>query len=214
MLTGCNTDYTINVNNDLSVDEKASIEETYYYFEENYTYYHSSEVLDLLWDQFSDKYKDNSYTYTHNSSETGIYVKASYKNIDEFVNKNKIYNQFFEKIDYTKKQNQITLETKGEFYPYNEQDPEKFAIESTKINIVVPFKVISNNADQVSGNKYTWYINKDTKDKKIKITFDTSNSQIKKQSKNYYLIIIGIGIFIGIIILYISYKIKRADNEI
>lgn len=215
LLTGCSVEYNLNIKDDLSIEESADIEETYSFFEENYTYYNSSEVLDLLWQQYSPEYADSAYTYTHNLNETGINVKATYSNIDEYIDKAKVYKQVFENVSCEKNGNVVTLRTTGQFYKYNTQDPERFPIDSITLNIFIPYDVRNTNADNIDGNKYTWYILKDTKDKKIEITFDISKKkeQINNNEKNYLPVIVIIAIIICILICYIIYRVNKNDDS-
>ena len=50
-------------------------------------------------------------------------------------------------------------------------------IEDSTINVELPYKVIENNADSVDKNKniYTWYIDKDTKEKEILLKYNSND---------------------------------------
>lgn len=213
---GCSVEYKFNINEDLTIDEEAEVKETMSYFEENYTYYHSSEIIDIFWERFIKKHPTEGYKYFHNSDETGAIVTNSYTSIDDYINKTSMYNQFFEDIEYNVDNNKITLKTTGKFYPYNEQDFSRYAIDNINIKITVPFKVIESNADNVKGNTYIWSIDRQTKDKKISIVFDktTKKNVAKIEKKFYYSIAFGIIAVIIIIIMYVVYRVNKNDNDI
>lgn len=213
-LSGCTVNYNIVINEDLSIEENASIEETQSYFEENYTYYNSSEIVDSLWNLYIEDYKEANYTYTQNSKQTGVYAKAQYKNFEEYKSKTTIYHQLFENVDYNVEGNIVTLRAIG-YYPYNDQDPNRFAIDKATITIRIPFKVIETNADKISSDTYVWNVDKYDNEKEIIVKFDLSKVLNKKENKDiYYFIVFGIIVTIIGIVLFVTYKIKNNDNSI
>ena len=98
------------------------------------------------------------------------------------------------------------------------------------VTISVDKNVISNNADYVNGNKYTWYLNKSEKDKKsINMTIDNTietknetetNTQKKetieenntKTDYTFY-IFCGILLFVMLTAYYIFNVIKKKNDE-
>lgn len=115
----------------------------------------------------------------------------------------------------------------------------KAPVDEIVINIVIPNKVIENNADQVNGNTYTWIYNKDTANKVLTISYDTSvsfsnnnsgdsdlesgididnnnnnsdnNLNIKDDGINYFLVI-GTLVVVILISVFIYFKMKKNDN--
>lgn len=113
----------------------------------------------------------------------------------------------------------------------------KAPVDEILINILVPYKVIESNADQVNGNTYTWTYNKDNLDKVLTISYttdgdsgqivdndfnnnvnnnvdnNTSNNQGNKtiNSSNYvfWIILFGILIVVGVFVLK---KMKNNDS--
>ena len=92
------------------------------------------------------------------------------------------------------------------------------------VNITVDKEVTSNNADRVSGNTYTWNVNKNNSQKKgINLTFinddeqkeETIPSNEKNIKKNDYTMYIfaGILLIIALFIYFIFNNLKNNDNE-
>ena len=90
----------------------------------------------------------------------------------------------------------------------NTQDPTRYVIDEGTVNIIVPFKVLEHNADDVdlSNNKYTWYVNS-SNDKTIYIKLDSN-----KKANNWDLyIILGSLLLIGLLTYIIIQKYKKSQ---
>ena len=91
------------------------------------------------------------------------------------------------------------------------------------VNITVDKKVTNNNADRVSGNTYTWNINKNNaQNKGINLTFVNDNNQNdtttpakekSKQSDYTMYIFSGILLIIALFIYFIFNNLKNRDDE-
>ena len=91
--------------------------------------------------------------------------------------------------------NTIEIETSGNFNCIYRDDGVK--IDEVLVNIKTELKVVSNNADKVDGNTYTWVFNKQNYKKKgISIKLDKSKKTVKKKS-NLLLSIVIIVLSIG-----------------
>ena len=96
--------------------------------------------------------QESSVKYEKTSSKkNGIYtvhLKNNYSYI--FLASSRILNECFSSFDFDiSNENNISFETSSPFYCRHRAD-------DMTINITTPLKVISNNADNVSNNKYTW----------------------------------------------------------
>ena len=94
-------------------------------------------------------------------------------------------------------------------------------VKLNSIKIIINYKgnVISNNADSIDGNKYTWIINRDNyKDKTINFIYDKNDGVI---SSNYLkdnpmitfsLALVFILIIFLIIYLFVKFRFKRKNS--
>ena len=106
----------------------------------------------------------------------------------------------------------------------------KALMDEISINIHVSYPVISNNANKVEGNTYTWIYNKDNTTQKIELVFDTTGKKVinnnvdnnnkqdeetretVKLSKTNIYIIIGVVVVLIIGVGYYLIK-KKQDND-
>lgn len=206
-ITGCKVTYSLDIENDFKIKESISASETVKYFDENYKYYDRKEAIDGIYETMKSKIPVD-YAYKHNENDTGVLANYEYNNIKEYLKKNNFYKQFFENIDLTEKGSIISIKSTGEFYRYSLQDFQRFAIDEFELKIKVPFKVISNNADEVNGNTYIWRINSKTENKSIVLEYDTSI--LGARQYDTIIIIIAV-IIIASVILFVRYKIKSSN---
>lgn len=207
LLTGCKATYEIKINKNLSVEETLSAYETVDYFNINYTYYDRSEAIDSLYETMKEKLPVK-YAYKHNSNNTGIIATHNYKNINQYLKENNFYRQFFENVDLKEKDSIISIETTGDFYKYNQQDFERFAVDQFELKITTPLKVLKNNADKVEGNTYIWYITRMTEDKKIILQM---NKGVTNATQFDVPIIIIFIVIVLVAVGYVVYKVKSSD---
>lgn len=88
-------------------------------------------------------------------------------------------------------------------------------LDSITVNIETKYKVLNNNADSISGNKYTWIINRSNyKDKTISFSYDIENGISKNYFKDNPLIIFNICLVIIVFVCFIIYFIiNRRYNK-
>ncbi len=80
------------------------------------------------------------------------------------------------------------------------------------INIITDNKVISNNADDVKNNVYTWHVSSENKDH---LVIEMKIAKKEYNDLNYLFIIVGIAICLSlpIIIWYIYYRKSKSRNH-
>lgn len=205
LLSGCTTKYDLTINRDNTITEKisgtVSLEEldnkdrsdlnTYLYALDLATPLieeqgeYNKEIKD------NEKVKDFVYTYTYKNN----YSKAN------------VLNKCFENIEYSETDNTYTFHLYGEFYCLLSDEIE--------INLTSNYAVTDNNADKVSGNKYTWIINKD-KNIDIKAIVNKNIEAItptkEKSILTPYQIATVILLIILIIISFVIYKKRNSEN--
>ncbi len=134
------------------------------------------------------------------NNSTIVTLKYDYK-FDEYKN-SRAFKECFENKTFDYDKNGYLLQMTGKFYClYGDK---------IEINIKTNNKVNSHNADKVSGNTYTWIINKDNMNKAdIKINIS------KESAYQMHIIMIILDIF-GVIIIVVGYtaykKIKNRDE--
>lgn len=209
-LTGCSTEYNLEFSNDkikehivaniLDADIPKQIANPISELDDQITPFINNEQYPFS-DNTDDKYTKN---VIKKSNYTEVALDYSYSH-EEFKN-SKAYKTCFEEKSFEENKKGYSLTFSGSFYCLHG--------DSVTINIKTNNEVISHNADKVSGNIYTWVINKDNaQDANISINISKKSMYIKP----IIYIILGVVFLVLSIGAYIAYnKIKNRDsiNEI
>lgn len=226
LCVGCNAEYSIKINDDLSVRENLTAKKTKEFYDQ-YSNRMVGEVVASILNPYIDILNDNNY-YTDtviNPNDAGITTHKDYKSIDEYIRNTIFKSQYTtDDINYSLDGYVVTLSVTGGLST-DEQNQSVIPITTATISINLPFKVLDHNADYVSGNNYYWTFDKDTKaPKTIKISFhsnefaeDTPKTGIDKikekiaDNKYLFFIIVGVAILSisGIVIGYRKLKEKQ-----
>ena len=112
--TGCRAEYTLTINEDLTVDEEVRALETEEFFEQ-YPKSSVSRVIELVMSMGQDYLNENSYTVNKIIAyESGAKITKRFENFDDYYNTSKFYTQLFSSFDYEKKGNIISIKLEGE----------------------------------------------------------------------------------------------------
>ncbi|MFA5407896.1 MAG: hypothetical protein WC343_03895 [Bacilli bacterium] len=173
LMTGCNIDYNITVNDKKEVEETATVSST------NQSILVNNESINLYLNQQIDTYKNlnnfNKYSYSKvigdvNSSVT---MSREYSSLREYA-KSPIFKYVFENATIIENEEYTSFKTVGAYY-YNHMYSEKeqidsnFYIDTVIIKIKFYNKVLENNADEVDNknNVLTWKITSKSIEKSI-----------------------------------------------
>lgn len=214
LVSGCKAKYTVKINKDGSVEESLSATETPEYYD-NYSHTSVGKVISYVIDPYIDLLNSKKYTVNTNvnvNSDSGATVKKKYSSFKDYIGNSIVYSQFTDKIQYEEKGDKVSISLKGKFSSSN-QNQAYVPVKDGSITIVVPYKVLDNNADKVDGNSYTWlFENNKGEEKEIRISY--TKSKIANLDFNYsVIIIIAILIILGIIAFVIVRKLKKSSNE-
>lgn len=170
LMTGCSVTYDLNINEDLSVDEKVTAKENTISMQTK-TNLTGENAVNYLYDMYSlegmdfNSYERKGYTY-------GV-TNRSFDSLKKYSDN--FYSDIFYNMKVTEKNGKIELYS-SQSSPLSKTGSKSLIYDEVDLNITVPFKVISNNADFVKGDTYTWNIrNKNLKT--IRLKFDTKNKQ-------------------------------------
>lgn len=211
LLTGCEAEYNIEINNNINLKETINIiekDETKFneksdilykltpkeYLETNLKWptqvYQNDEV-----NPYEPIKLDNTkyYTKTDISNYNMLGISYSYNHNQNRYNNTDIINKCYN-IKYSKNNDNVSFETIGEFKCFDEYK----LLDKVIINLNTTCKVNKENADKKDKNKYIWYITKENyKDKKIKFQVGCTN---KKDTMNN---IDGTSLIIVFVVMYL-----------
>ena len=207
ILTGCSSEYTLTINDDLSVKEEAKLapsneylRETNLSYEEAIDYFYGDDEKELL----------DSKNYSHGISNLkgSVLVSKEYKSLEDYANNTYAINQFFEDIKVTENNGIITFKT-GKFKEQGGEEQDYFDVDMVKINIKSPYKFISSNSKDYkeSINTYSWAISSVYDNMEIEFQIDTNEnfvSEYEKSSQKKILYAILILAVIWILVLFLN----------
>lgn len=210
VFTGCNVEYNVMIDDNLKVVEEAIVMGDDELYESSYRT-SRNKVLEGFLDIYGMELEQNSYQYELIKGENPyVKINRQYNNIGDYIDSSKLFNDYFDKIDYKVDNNIIKIETIG-FHHNITDDPERFYVDNLDIAIKLPFKVINHNASNVDEKSNTYYftLKSQTEDFKLLLEFDSS----KKFSYNdgvfiKILIIIGVIVLTWVIIYYLGRQKK------
>lgn len=163
ILTGCSTNYNLKINLDGEVSESIKSEVTNSILEDQSK---SKDEKKKYLEELI-KFFDSELEYDDivvNDDNAIINISKNYIDIYDYLDNSKSYSYLFKSMDYKLDKDTVTITT----------EPTDYETENkTEITISLPYKVISNNANEVDEktNTYTWII--DDKTDTLEITFKT-----------------------------------------
>lgn len=209
VLTGCNSDYKVTINKDLTVKEEGSFAadsqlliSTGLTSKDFIDLHFSSEIQNIL--------KEKGYNYELSPNNSRVLVDKEYKSLKEFADNTYAIKQFFEDIEVTESNGVISFKT-GKFIEQDPENQENFYVESIPVVISSVNKFKSSNSLEYNenDNSYTWYISSDDLNNSIEFEIDTNDKYIspsynvaKTKVIRALLFIIGVWIFVAILFAY------------
>lgn len=202
LLSGCDLNYNLIINKDLSSEENIKFNVTKSTLEEIKIKY-GDEYVDELKEYYKPILDNQNYTYDYND-DSGINLNASRKN-NSVVFNDKIKNARYNYFDYSCNKDICII--------YAIADDKILSYDgcvySLKLNIQVPYKVLENNADKVDkqNNTYTWYSKPGKDNSDIILVFKKDGTDILLINKIFYFIKIGIFAIISLTIVFAIIKL-------
>lgn len=218
LVTGCSVTNTVTINKDLSVKEELDMTGTSEYFN-NYYKSRPINIINMMLDTGNRKETliNNGYSYVikKESYYPSVLASKKYDTIDDYVSKTIFKEQYFNTFETYSNNNLITIKA-SDFIPYNPDNTEIYSITKFVYNLKVPYVVEKHNADNYDKktNTYTWYIDKDTENKEIEITFDKDKVYVYNLVMYISMIILLILAIIVGIIVYKLVKKNQMNNQI
>ena len=212
-LAGCSVEYNVNINEDNSISEKVIASENTNKLQAM-TRKKGDNAVNYIYQMYK-RDDDIDITTTDDNDTTTSTLVTSYKDIEEYANK--ATSDIFDNPIVTRKDKKVTL-TINQTEPLSKDSSYSYIYDNITIKINVPFEVIDNNADEISGNDYIWYITKDSTLNTIKLVYNEDslkdNFNIKINDKvfniNYLIIVLGsLALLILIIVFIVIYNNKK-----
>lgn len=217
LFSGCSVKYNLNINDDLSVNEKVIASENSYTLKTN-TGQDPKIAANSLYELYKIKGVKYNISTNENNGETITKVSTTFDSLEDYSNYFK--SDIVKEVNITKQGSYITLEYKQDV-PLTDYSSKSLIYDSIEVNIDIPFKVTENNADSINGNTYTWNIEKNGKLKDIKVTFnkDETNTSKKINILGFfeinikYSILLVAGLIVILILMVLAVYTKNKKNN-
>lgn len=183
LFTGCNGEYNINLNEDLSINEEInfSIENKDDAYEKTLKLFENNNI------------DDSKYNVTQSEDYVNITYEEKFSNFEDYILNSKFYNLLIDNQDYKKDNKSIYYRSFINLKLDDESNTDlnnSYYITNLNINFKSPFKMKFNNADSLSDDTYTWNLSTNDTFKKINFSLDYLN----KNNGSIVLIILCVGI--------------------
>ncbi len=181
LLSGCNIQCDIAVQNDNKLVERVSIRE------DNDLILVNNDSLELF---LTDKQKESTQLFTGykvdkfvGSTMSGLNITRNGQDWHSF-RRDSLFGTLYKDAYYLLEDDIVTFYTTtdnySEVWPAEQLD-SSFNVDKIAINIKIPFKVISHNATSVKGDTYTWILTEDNRPEQIKFSYKYVVKQIEKK---------------------------------
>jgi len=229
MLTGCSIEYTITIDEatiqeNIAVLDNVSDTRTVTDIMNNYKYkYYVYDKVDSEDYEPTENYEEGLlyYTQSYNIDSEGYHLYYDYTHpIANYMNAVSVVSSYNTKhITYSNNKLSIKTTSPNSYLRYSD------LLDNLTVSIITDYNVISNNADSVDGNKYTWTFDKDNNyTKQISFEVDLSkktneeedknssneNDTTFEEKKNTIIVVIVFAIYLIITIIFIIRKRKKA----
>lgn len=218
IMTGCSAEYNLNINKELFVEESVTIKESIFNIRKQEL------NVDFFIDYNIEKYSSNKdysmYVYekqvdSNKAEVTGI---ATYLDFLNYKKESILIKEMFSAFNILNEGSIYTfgykVKNKEDINIFKEDELYSSLFNDLTINIKLPFRVISSNADSINidAGIYTWKYSKDDIVKDINIEFDVNKTKIGKTKQGLYFLS-GFVIIILALVGYAYYKYK-SNNRI
>ena len=216
-LTGCSVDYKLTINKDSTINEKVVAKENTNSMKSK-TNLDEKQSVTFLTNIYNRNKLDIKTSTKSDNYNTEVTAFLSYDSIEKY--RDNFSSDVIKKVKVTRDGDIVTLIAKQNV-KLDSNASRSLIYDDITVQIEVPFVVIDNNADQVDGNIYTWYIKKDKDIKTIRIKYKDKEikNSIKINVKNKdinikYEVIFSavIVLFLGFIFIILNYKNKKNNR--
>ena len=214
IMSGCSVKYELEITKDLKVNEKISIKENNDIFTNIGTT--NKLYISTMAETYrnNDKYKAYEIIEEYNKEQSGIEASKKNKSLQDYQLNNGVKKTLFGFIVLKEEKNQVTFtatDYRGEQF-FQESSRGEIDYEDVQVDIKLPFEVKEHNSDKYDEEKgiYTWYFDKNSQDKEIRLVFNKKIS-FKKQlirilKQNWYIFAIIPALLLFILLIFIRHK--------
>lgn len=220
LVSGCTVNYNLTINPDSSINLTITASENTNTLKVR-TNLEEKEAVNYFYNEYKNPDVNSEMNYVSNGDSTTATIRASFSNIEDYIYD--YQSDIFDK-PIVSSTGDIVKFNFSQMIPLDKSLVNSLIYDSIVVNIKIPFKVISNNADSIDEeyNIYSWNINKDGKLKTIEFEYDKSQLNTKDNDDDFkfgnislqyhHIVIIGLVIIIVVITLIVAIKNKKNNK--
>lgn len=229
LLCGCDATYNVNISNDTISDELIINNKKDIVFSGGSNYKEIIDVYSNL-EIVSDESNMNDYTSATKVDGYSYYNKIILDNNGDYGLK---FSNSFLEDDYKKTPLLIyygnkSIKNVGDKLYINSNTSKGCTLfdnypylDNLTLNVTISYNVVSHNADKVSNNIYTWYLNRSNyKNKEISVEIDKSENAsvsstfLNENQSNVLIVFLYVFLAVAIFVFgfYTYYKVKNSNN--
>lgn len=219
LLTGCDVNYSVTINEDETFDEKITMSFLKNASDGNNLTIAEDDKTPISVSPNEDKFYNAKIVDKGNTYD----MVYTYKHDIDSIKRAYFIANCYPQMQITNNDEEIVINSGDGFACFIGDDGLK--ADSVKINITTKLKVLNNNADSVSGNTYTWninannYLNKNIYFRLERVNNNGSLSSLEEEivtkdgaSSLTFVIVISIIIVAGLIYLFVRYKRNKNNG--
>lgn len=221
MLCGCSVEYNVTLDDETfketgflieKKENKDYVSKNGFTFEKQLDYTYQS-MHDILNGQETEKTQSFELKKIDTDKEIGLNYSNELEQNNYFLSP--ILRQCYDGVSVKNNNSYIKISTGNYFKCFDYYE----LLDNVTVNFTTNYKVVSNNADEIKENTYTWFINKNNyKTKEIAIQIDKSvvsnNTTLDEKESNILTIFLIGTLLVAIFIFgfYTYYKVKFSNN--
>lgn len=208
--SGCDAIYNVEIYNDTCKEDVTIIED------DSNNWYDKNQYGATFKDMLDEEYNHDNYYYSKkmisSESELGLNYKGELSLID--YDTSSIVYRCYDYFTMAEKDESIVISTSN----HNRCFDNYKWLDNLTINVKTNHKVISNNADNINGNTYTWELSKYDNDRPIQIELSKDeyvfnyDNEILKKFGTVAIVVGSITLLLILVALYFYIKNKRANK--
>lgn len=211
LFTGCNVNYNVVINEDLSVNDNLYIEGSKYL----YSLYEKTSRLNVMKMLVKDNtditlMTDSGYNYVFDESVPALHFNKKFDSIDDFVDNNIVYKNLFDELLIEKNGDIITIKGNG-YKGNNIFRMDTYYLNNCDISVKTIYKVVDSSAYKFNENTNEFYFNMNDKsdDFDFYLSIDTS----KKIIPYFKVYLVAVLVSISLIVIITLIIIDRNKNK-
>ena len=212
LVTGCSVEYNLDIDKDFNFKENMVLSTSKENFEISYDSVDNG--IEEIYDNINDSLKFSLYDYDlnkHFKKNVEVVFENKYKDDSELLSSPFLTNVNGRITTYDSEKGNKVFQVMIDYDFFELLKTKTYSsipVETVKVNIKFPYKIISSNADNVEDNILSWDLKTLVKKRTFYVEYD--ENELYEQKQSYLGYIIGALALIGVILIFVF---KKKNND-